>query len=212
MILLESIRDQYTLNGRKGYPGQTLAFSLNAILSPMPTKSTIVAFVLTLSIIGPTFTASAATTKTASTSEFFTPAESEAKVRAYFKDIPVMIEIARCESKFRQFTDSGTVLRGGDSGGMIGVFQFFESIHSTPAKTLGFDLATLDGNLGYAKHVYTTEGTVPWNPAKACWDIAPAKTVTKSADKEKLRQQITLLLKLITLLQKQLDAKKLDSR
>lgn len=178
----------------------------------MQIKPTIVAFILTLSITLPAFPVSAATSKTASTTEFFTPAESEAKVSAYFKDTPVMIEIARCESKFRQFTDSGTVLRGGDSGGMIGVFQFFESIHRTPAKILGFDLATLDGNLGYAKHVYTTEGTVPWNPAKACWDVAPAKTVTKGADKEKLRQQITLLMKLITLLQKQLDAKKLDSR
>ena len=37
----------------------------------------------------------------------------EATVREYFADIPVMIEIARCESKFRQFADSGNVLRGG---------------------------------------------------------------------------------------------------
>ena len=178
----------------------------------MPIKPTIVAFILTLSITLPAFPVSAATSKTASTTEFFTQAESEAKVRASFKDTPVMIEIARCESAFRQYTDGGNVLRGGASGGMVGIFQFFESIHAVPAKNLGFDITTLDGNLGYAKHVYTSEGTVPWNPAKACWDIAPAKTVTKSADEEKLRQQITLLLKLITLLQKQLDAKKLDSR
>ena len=178
----------------------------------MQIKPTIVAFILTLSITLPAFPVSAATSKTASATEFFTPAESEAKVRAYFKDTPVMIEIARCESAFRQYTDSGNVLRGGASGGMVGIFQFFESIHAVPAKNLGFDITTLDGNLGYAKHVYTSEGTVPWNPAKGCWDVTPEKTLVKTVDKEKLRQQITLLLKLITLLQKQLDAKKLDSR
>ncbi len=177
---------------------------------PMKKNYLIAITVVVACTIGPAFPVLAATSKTTVSTEFFTPAQSEAKVREYFKDIPVMIEIARCESKFRQFTDSGTVLRGGGSGGMIGVFQFFESIHSTPAKILGFDLATLDGNLAYAKHVYTTEGTVPWNPAKACWDIAPTKTVTKSANKEKLRQQITLLMKLITLLQKQLASRQIN--
>ena len=132
---------------------------------PMKKNYLIAITVVVACTIGPAFPVLAATSKTTVSTEFFTPAQSEAKVREYFKDIPVMIEIARCESKFRQFTDSGTVLRGGGSGGMIGVFQFFESIHSTPAKILGFDLATLDGNLAYAKHVYTTEGTVPWNPA-----------------------------------------------
>lgn len=179
---------------------------------PMKKNYLIAVTLVAACTIGPAFPVLAATSKTTVSTEFFTPAQSETKVREYFKDTPVMIEIARCESAFRQYTDGGNVLRGGASGGMVGIFQFFESIHAVPAKNLGFDITTLDGNLGYAKHVYTSEGTVPWNPAKACWDVAPAKTITKSADKEKLRQQITLLLKLITLLQKQLDAKKLDSR
>ena len=118
-----------------------------------------------------------------------------------------MIEIARCESSFRQYTDSGAVLHGGASGGMIGVFQFFETVHSVPAKSLGFDLATLDGNLGYARHLYKAQGTVPWDPAKDCWDVAPTKTLSQPVDRAKLQQQITLLMKLISLLQKQLDAK-----
>lgn len=133
-------------------------------------------------------------------------AEVEKRVREYFADTPVMIEIARCESKFRQFTDAGNPLR---SAGMIGVFQFYEAIHAPGAKTLGYDLATLDGNLGYAKHVYQSEGTVPWNGSKYCWDI-PLATPTKltSADRNKLLEQITTLTKLIALLQKQLEAKK----
>lgn len=127
--------------------------------------------------------------------------ETEKRVREFFKDTPVMIEIARCESNFRQFTDAGNVLRGGDSGGMVGVFQFFESIHANPAKALGFDIATLEGNLDYATHVYTQQGTVPWNPAKYCWETKP---VTNSVKVAQLKAQIATLTKLITLLQKQL--------
>jgi hypothetical protein len=166
----------------------------------------VAAIVVSAIIISPYASASAATKK-ATSAEFFTPTESEAKVRAYFKDVPVMIEIARCESAFRQYTDSGAVLHGGASGGMIGVFQFFESVHAVPAKTLGFDLATLDGNLGYARHLYEAQGTAPWDPAKNCWDVSPAKAVPKTVSQEKLRQQITLLMKLISLLQKQVETK-----
>jgi len=169
----------------------------------MKIKSVIAAAVLTASIIGPAFTVSAATTK--STTEYLTPTESEQKVREYFKDIPVMIEIARCESKFRQFTDNGNVLR---SAGMIGVFQFFESIHTTGAKALGFDLATLEGNLGYAKHIYEAQGTTPWSGSSYCWENSVSTTVTSDVKREKLVAQINLLTKLIALLQKQLDAKK----
>lgn len=140
---------------------------------------------------------------------YLTQAEVEARTREYFKDTPVMIEIARCESKFRQFTDSGNVLRGGSAGGMVGVFQFFESIHTTPAKALGFDITTLEGNLGYAKHVYNTEGTTPWNSAKACWNIPTTATPTPAikASKADLQKQIDLLLQLISLL-KQLQSLK----
>lgn len=133
-------------------------------------------------------------------------AEVEKRVREYFADTPVMIEIARCESKFRQFTDAGNPLR---SAGMIGVFQFYETIHAPGAKALGYDLTTLDGNLGYAKHVYRSEGTTPWNGSKYCWDVplaTPAKLT--SADRDKLLEQIATLTKLIALLQKQLEAKK----
>lgn len=132
---------------------------------------------------------------------------TEAKVREYFADIPVMIEIARCESKFRQFTDSGNVLRGGMGGGMIGVFQFYEAIHTGAAASLGYDLATLDGNLAYARHVYEAQGTTPWNSAKFCWDVPlPPVTTITSTERTELLEQIASLTKLITLLKQQLAA------
>jgi hypothetical protein len=163
----------------------------------MKIKPIIIAALFTISTLGFALPASASTTKPT----YFTPAESEVKVREYFKDIPVMIEIARCESNFRQFTDSGSVLRGGDSGGMIGVFQFFESVHASTAKSLGYDLATLDGNLTYAKYVYALEGTAPWNPARDCWDIKPS-TIKPTLNRVDLESRIKNLIELIKLLQR----------
>ena len=38
--------------------------------------------------------------------------KTEAAVREYFKDIPVMIQVARCESQFRHILADGSVLHG----------------------------------------------------------------------------------------------------
>lgn len=127
----------------------------------------------------------------------------EKRVREYFSDIPDMIEIARCESKFRQYTDSGNILR---SNGMIGVFQFYEAIHSKAAKDLGFDLETIDGNIGYAKHIYDSEGTTPWNGSSHCWKTSSTPntvvtSLTSTKNKAELQEQIDTLLKLISVLQ-----------
>jgi len=119
----------------------------------------------------------------------------ESRVREYFGDIPIMIEIARCESNFRQFTDSGSVLRGGAGGGMVGVFQFFGNIHANAAIGLGFDINTLEGNLGYARNLYQISGTTPW---KSC---VPIITNTTTESDAQLLKKIDLLKQLISLLQ-----------
>lgn len=139
------------------------------------------------------------------TTSFPTQSEVEERVREYFEDTPVMIQIARCESNFRQYTDSGSVLRGGNGGGMVGVFQFFESVHAGAATNLGHDITTLEGNLAYAKHVYKSEGTSPWNSAKDCWDVLENNTsntdnTNLNPKEERLKLQIELLLKIIELL------------
>ncbi|MCU0677957.1 MAG: hypothetical protein MUF19_00010 [Candidatus Pacebacteria bacterium] len=126
-----------------------------------------------------------------------TPAEIEAKVRTYFADTPVMIEIARCESKFRQFTDAGNVFYGGADKGMVGVFQFYEIIHQSAALALGYDLATVEGNLGYAKHLYTLQGTTPW---RSCVPATPVLDAN-------IQERIALMKQLIGLLQQLLALK-----
>jgi hypothetical protein len=125
----------------------------------------------------------------------------EAEVRSYFSQSPAMIEIARCESRFRQFGNNGNVLRGGISGGMVGVFQIYESIHRTQAQSLGFDIETLEGNMGYAQYLYDASGTSPWNSARSCWGHAVAQSIAVETDIEALQKKIVALSKLVTQLQ-----------
>ena len=97
-----------------------------------------------------------------------TQVEVKAQVETLFSDIPVMSAIAKCESNFRQFTDSGNVLHGG-AGTMIGVFQFDEDVHASNALALGYNINTVEGNLGYARYLYTKQGTDPWVSSLSCW-------------------------------------------
>ncbi len=127
-----------------------------------------------------------------------TPIQIETKVRADFADIPVMIDIARCESKFRQFTDAGNVFRGGAGNQMIGVFQFYESIHKASALALGFDMATVEGNLGYARHLYQAQGTTPW---RECVPTTPTTDANLELRLNLMRQLIGLLQQLLALKQ-----------
>ena len=120
----------------------------------------------------------------------------EKRVREYFADAPAMIQIARCESGFRQYTDSGKPFRGGAGGGMVGVFQLYEKLHTAGAHALGFDITTLEGNLGYTRHMYKQEGTTPW---------ASCEPTPVLYDNSALR--IELMTKLIELLQQLLALK-----
>jgi len=115
----------------------------------------------------------------------------ERLVRENFSASPVMIEIARCESNFRQFADSGSVFRGGAGGGMVGVFQIFAAVHENAADSLGFDIETLEGNIGYAKHLFERSGATPW---QSCVPVLK--------EREKQLQLIDLMKQLIALLQK----------
>jgi hypothetical protein len=91
-------------------------------------------------------------------------------VEIYFADEPVMIDIASCESHFRQFDKHGNVLKNSAGSSAVGIFQIMSSIHAKDAKNMGYDITTIDGNLGYAKYLYEAKGTAPWNASKACWD------------------------------------------
>lgn len=93
----------------------------------------------------------------------------EQYTRIYFSDIPIMTEIAECESKFRHFDHNGNVLRGEKNRRDVGVMQINEDYHLETALELGIDLYTLEGNLAYARELHDRYGTKPWKYSKRCW-------------------------------------------
>ncbi len=95
--------------------------------------------------------------------------EVETSVRAYFSDIPALIEIARCESGFRHTDKSGNILRGTQTTDDIGVMQINEYYHGESAKRLGYDITSLNGNMAFARHLYGVYGTDPWKASAKCW-------------------------------------------
>ena len=103
-------------------------------------------------------------------------------VQEYFADMPILAEIANCESTFRQFDSKGKVIRGIADSNDVGVMQINERYHLAQSKKLGYNIYTLDGNMAYARYLYETEGTKPWNASKACWQTA-AKNLPILAEK-----------------------------
>ncbi len=95
----------------------------------------------------------------------------EEKVREYFKDEPVLVAIARCESNFRQNDTTGNTLRGRVNPADLGVMQVNEKYHAATAIKLGHDLHSIEGNLAYAKYLYESQGTRPWNASRHCWRL-----------------------------------------
>jgi hypothetical protein len=95
-------------------------------------------------------------------------------VRDYFADIPVMIQVARCESTFRHTLADGTVLRGRVDDRDTGVMQINTYYHGETAEQLGLDLENLYDNMAYARDLYERQGTQPWSASRPCWGRALA--------------------------------------
>ncbi|TSC70735.1 MAG: hypothetical protein CEO12_111 [Parcubacteria group bacterium Gr01-1014_46] len=94
---------------------------------------------------------------------------TEKYVRQYFKDIPIMIQIARCESTFRQLDDDGDIHRGRVNNADVGVMQINEFYHLDTAEEKNYDIYTIHGNLAYARDLYERQGVQPWSSSKPCW-------------------------------------------
>ena len=96
-------------------------------------------------------------------------AEIESKVRLYFADTPIMAEVIKCESRFRQFNADGTAFRGIVNNQDVGIAQVNEYYHAKRAKKLGYDIYTAEGNVAFAKYLYAKYGTDPWSSSEVCW-------------------------------------------
>lgn len=110
-------------------------------------------------------------------SEVLVEGNTELAVREYFKDIPVMIQIARCESHFRHTLADGSVLQGKVDSADTGVMQINRRYHHSEAEKLGLDITVLEDNMAYARHLYEKQGTQPWSASSSCWkgNLALAK-------------------------------------
>jgi hypothetical protein len=92
-----------------------------------------------------------------------------AYVREYYKETPILADIAWCESRMRHVTKDGEIFRGVENSKDIGVMQINTRFHEATATDMGIDIYSLQGNLEYAKYLYEKEGTKPWKASKPCW-------------------------------------------
>lgn len=94
---------------------------------------------------------------------------TEELVREYFRDIPIMAEVARCESTFRHTLADGSVLRGVVDNRDTGVMQINTFYHQVTADSLDLDLEDFYHNMAYARNLYERQGTQPWSASRPCW-------------------------------------------
>jgi len=97
-------------------------------------------------------------------------AETEGVVTEYFSDIPIMADIAYCESRYRQYEPNGELFRGVVNNSDVGIMQINEYYHLEDSKKLGLDVHTVEGNMEYARHLYNTQGVQPWKSSAPCWN------------------------------------------
>ncbi len=97
-------------------------------------------------------------------------ASTEAIVRSYFHDIPIMISVARCESTFRHYLEDGSILKGRVDPADTGVMQINKRYHQPTAETLNLNLDNIYDNMEYARHLYEKQGVQPWSASAPCWD------------------------------------------
>jgi hypothetical protein len=106
-----------------------------------------------------------------------TNSNTEAIVREYFSDVPVMAEIARCESGFRHTLSDGSVLTGRVDSADTGVMQINKRYHQATAHAMDLNLENIYDNMAYARHLYETQGLRPWNSSARCWNRTLAANI-----------------------------------
>jgi hypothetical protein len=110
---------------------------------------------------------------TSSQVETVSPLKNEKEIEAYMRkqyaDIPILVDIAWCESRFHHFNPDGSVVRGEKNNADIGIMQINEKYHMKDATDLGIDLYTAEGNIAFGKYLYGKYGTKPWSSSAKCW-------------------------------------------
>lgn len=89
------------------------------------------------------------------------PVTIREKVEREFRDVPRMMKVVQCESKFQQFDSNGKTLRSKTSD--IGIGQI-NQVHWKRAKSLGLDIwNSVDDNIKMMRIVYNEQGISAWS-------------------------------------------------
>lgn len=81
------------------------------------------------------------------------------EIRRVFPEAPIMVEVARCESRFKADAEGPT-----NDGG---VFQIHRPSHH--ARIEGMDLYDPVENIRFARVLYEERGLRPWYASRHCW-------------------------------------------
>lgn len=94
--------------------------------------------------------------------ELAKPQTVEEMVTAEFKDAPVMVSIARAESKFDPKAKN-------PNSTATGVFQILIGTWNDPYYGCVGERTNAEDNIDCARKIYEKSGTVPWNSSSAHW-------------------------------------------
>ena len=111
---------------------------------------------------------------TSSSTQIISSKQVEQYVKEQFRDEPILIDIARCESTYRQFDVNGDIIRGKVNAKDVGVMQINERYHAEDSVKLGFNIYTTEGNVAFAKNLYKKYGSQPWSSSEKCWGSSDA--------------------------------------
>lgn len=84
----------------------------------------------------------------------------ERLIREEFTDAPLMVEVARCESSFRNVP--------GRLSDDFGPFQV-NYVHLETLEKMGLDRTKVEDNIKYARYLYDKNGLRDWENSKHCW-------------------------------------------
>ncbi len=78
----------------------------------------------------------------------------------------IMLKIAECESGTKQFYDNGSLVVSKTND--YGIFQI-NGQWKKKAQSLGYDIMTEEGNIGFALWLYHQHGLKDWRASEHCW-------------------------------------------
>jgi len=91
-----------------------------------------------------------------------------AVLAAFFRQNPIMLKVAACESSLRHFDWNGQVVIGGVTPD-VGVFQI-NPVHEHELRTYRLDPRDFSHNVAFAHYLYQRDGLRPWNSSRNCWE------------------------------------------